>query len=219
LQALAVHRLLAPGRRGLGFGCDRQPLTAVMATRGCEIVATDTGCEIANRGPIEGAPLAGTVDDLDVPGLCDPEVFRRRVTRRAVELNRASPDLEAFDFVFSTRVLSRQGSIRRGTEFAVGAMRFLKPGGVAVYIAEFNLSSNYTTLETPDSAIFRRYDIQALIADMARAGHTVEPLNLNAGTGPADRYVDLPPCRPEPHLRLRVGRYVTTSLGLIVRKR
>jgi FkbM family methyltransferase len=220
LQVLAVHRLLASGRRGLGFGCGRQPLTAVMATHGCEIVATDSG--IANTGPIDGVPPARTVgetiEDLDVPGLCDPELFRRRVTRRTVEMNRESPDLETFDFVFSTSVLARQGSIRRGTEFALGAMRFLKPGGLAVYITEFNLSSNYTTFETRDSAIFRRYDIDALIADMARAGHTVEPLNLNAGTGPVDRYVDLPPYRPEPHLRLRVGRYVTTSLGLIVRK-
>ena len=218
LQALAVHDLLAPGRRGFGFRCYREPLTAVMATRGCEIVATDGAREIAGDGV--DVARARPVEDLNsVPGLCDPDLFHRRVTRRAIDMSRTSPDLGTFDFVFSTSALAHRASIGRGAQFAIRSMRLLKPDGLAVHMTDFNLSSNDATLGAPDGGILRRCDIEALIAELERAGHAVEPLNLNPGTGPVDRYVDLPPYRPEPHLRLRAGPHVVTSLGLIIRKR
>jgi hypothetical protein len=217
LQALAVRDLLAPGRRGLGFRCYREPLTAVMATRGCEIVAAGDAHEIAGDG-VDGSRSRSVEDLSNVPGLCDPDLFHRRVARRAIDMSRMSADLETFDFVFSTGALARRASIGRGAQFVIRSMRLLKRDGLAVHVTDFNLSSNDPTLEAPDGGIYRRCDIEALIADVERAGHAVHPLNLNAGNGPVDRYVDLPPYRPEPHLRLRAGRHVVTSLGLIIRK-
>ena len=217
LQALALHGALAPGRRGLGFGCGREPLPAVMASRGCEVVAT--GLE---AGDVGGKDETGRherkLSALNEHGLCDPDLFRQRVSFRFEDMNRISRDLEGYDFVWSVCALEYLGSLRRGAEFVVNALRCLKPGGVAVHVTEFNLSSNYTTVEEPGFAIFRRCDVEALAAELARAGHWVAPLNFNPGTGPLDRYVDLPPYRPEPHLRLRQGGYVATSLGLIVRR-
>lgn len=39
-----------------------------------------------------------------------------------------------------------------------------------------------------------------------------------ADKGEADRFIDEPPYAHGPHLRLRFGDYVTTSIGLIIEK-
>jgi FkbM family methyltransferase len=219
LQALAIHGVLEPGRRGLGLGCGREPLAAVMASRGCEIVATALNASTAaSEDRIDPGEHVRAVDDLNDRGICDPERFRERVTLHRQDRYGLPTDLEEFDFVWSMSMAAHVGSIRGGLDFVVDAMRCLKPGGVAVHTTEFNLSSNYTTLEARDLVIFRRCDIDELIRRVERAGHAVAPLNLNPGSDPVDRYVDLPPYRPEPHLRVRLDRYATTSIGLIIRK-
>ena len=104
-------------------------------------------------------------------------------------------------------------------DFVVNAVeKTLRPGGIAVHTTEFNLSSNYRTVEAPDLVIFRKHDIEELIRRLELAGHEVFALNLNPGSGTLDRYVDLPPYKQEPHLRLQLMNYVATSLGLIVRR-
>ncbi len=175
LQALAVRGVLEPSRRGLGFGSPSGRLAAVMADRGCEIVAS-------------------------------------------VDRNSVSPELANFDFIWSNGVVERMGSLRRSVDFVADAMRCLKRGGVAVHTIPFNLTSNYQTVEAPDLVVFRRYDVEQLIQALERAGHAVAAANLNPGSGPADCYVDLPPYRGDPHLRVRHDRYVLTSLGLIVER-
>jgi hypothetical protein len=212
--------MLARGTRGLGFGCGREPLVAVMASRGCEIVAADLEIGQAGwKGRIGTGRHARTSADLNERGLCDPELFRQRVSLRVESVGRLSPDLDGFDFLWSNGAVDHLGSLHDGIEFVVGAMRCLKPGGLAIHTMGFNLTSNYTTLESRDLALFRRCDVEALADRLARDGHAVAPLSFNAGSGPLDRYVDLPPYRPEPHLRLRLERYVATSFGLIVRRK
>jgi hypothetical protein len=49
-QALYERGLLAPGRRGLGFGVGKEPLAALFASYGCTIVATDLDPVSALRG-------------------------------------------------------------------------------------------------------------------------------------------------------------------------
>jgi hypothetical protein len=49
-QALYERGVLAPGRRGLGFGVGKEPLVALFASYGCEIVATDQDLESAHGG-------------------------------------------------------------------------------------------------------------------------------------------------------------------------
>ncbi|HEY2967231.1 MAG TPA: FkbM family methyltransferase [Casimicrobiaceae bacterium] len=219
LQALASRGMLEPGRRGLGFGCGREPLAAVMANRGCEIVATDLDATAAaGLGWIETDQHSSALEELNVRGICDPEQFSQRVSFRTEDMNRISPELQGFDFVWSSCAFEHLGSIRRGLDFVVNAMRCLRPGGVAVHTTEFNLTSNYRTIEAHNLVFFRRYDIEQLIGALKHAGHVVAPLNLNPGSGSLDRFVDLPPYRSEPHLRLRMDRYVATSIGLIIER-
>jgi FkbM family methyltransferase len=219
LQCLAHAGKLQPGRRGLGFGCGREPLAAAMAAQGCEIVATDLDQETAaGHGWIETGQHARQLDDLNERGICPPERFRERVVFRAQDMNAISDDLTDFDFVWSSCSFEHLGSIERGLAFVLRAMRCLKPGGLAVHTTEFNLSSNGPTLETEDLSVYRRQDIERLVRALERAGHRVWPLNLQPGTGPVDRYVDVPPYRPEPHLKLRLSRFVITSIGLAIER-
>lgn len=219
LQALQVQGVLQSGMRGLGFGCGKEPLAAVMAKHGCEVVATDLdAAAVAGKGWAETDQHASQLEDLNARGICEPERFRSLVSFRAQNMNDISADLTGFDFVWSSCAFEHVGSIARGLQFVINAMRCLKPGGIAVHTTEFNLTSNFTTIESPDLVIFRKHDIEHLIRQLERSGHEVLPLSLNPGAGELDRHVDLPPYKQEPHLRLMLDRYVTTSIGLIVRR-
>lgn len=54
LRVLEYYDLLAPGVNGVGFGCGKEPLVAVMASEGVAVTATD----IARR---PGPTLTGVV--------------------------------------------------------------------------------------------------------------------------------------------------------------
>ena len=219
LRVLELAGCLAPGRRGLGFGCGREPLVAAMAMRGCEVVATDLDLgSAAGQGWIETGQHSRTLDDLNDRGICAPEPFRERVMFRAQDMNRIDANLTGFDFVWSSCAFEHLGSIRHGLEFVENAMRCLRPGGIAVHTTEFNLSSNGSTLESPTLSVFRRRDIEGLVHALESEGHRVWPLNLQPGAGPVDRYVDVPPYRAEPHLKLRLSRFVITSFGLVIER-
>ena len=218
LQVLMRNGMLATGRRGLGFGCGREPLAAVMAQHGCHVVATDlAAASAAGRGWIETEQHAAALEDLNERGICDPDAFRERVRFRAEDMNAISADLRGFDFVWSSCAFEHLGSIAHGIKFVENAMQCLAPGGIAVHTTEFNLTSNYRTIESPDLVVFRKHDIEHLIHRLTAAGHKVLSLNLNPGSGELDRYVDLPPYKKDPHLRLELGGYVLTSIGLVVR--
>jgi len=184
LQVLKQHGMLSQGRRGLGFGCGKEPLAAVMAQLGCNIIATDlSAASAAGHGWIETDQHATALEDLNVRGICDADRFRERVQFRAENMNEISANLEGFDFVWSSCAFEHLGSIAHGVRFVENAMRCLAPGGIAVHTTEFNLTSNYRTIESPDLVIFRKHDIEHLVRRLELAGHRVFPLNLNPGSG------------------------------------
>ena len=63
-----------------------------------------------------------------------------------------------------------------------------------------------------------------LIADnvvVNRGGRTIldrVSLRIEPGDLVADYLVDVPPYRKDPHLKLQVGQYVTTSVGVVCRR-
>lgn len=221
LQVLETANLLQPGRRGLGFGCGREPLAAAMAARGCEIVATDLDATTAaEHGWIKTDQHAAQLEDLNDRGICPAELFARRVRFQPANMNAIPEEFGGFDFVWSSCAFEHLGSIEHGLAFVQRAMRCLRPGGIAVHTTEFNLSSNLRTIESRDLSAFRRQDLERLVGRLEEEGHRVWPLNFNPGSGPIDRYVyvDLPAQRPQPHLKLRLGRFVFTSIGLAIQR-
>lgn len=219
-QSLHERGMLEPGRRGLGFGVGTEPLPALFARMECEILATDQDrSEAARAGWLECDEHAAGAADLNRRGLCPPELFADRVTFRVVDMNHIPHDLDgAFDFCWSSCCLEHLGSLRHGIAFVKNSMKTLRPGGVAVHTTEFNLSSNAETLESRDLSLYRRQDIERLISELDALNCRNEPVRWITGDGLVDGYVDLPPFRNEPHLRLRLDRYDCTSIGLIVQR-
>lgn len=218
LQALAVNGAIAPERRGIGFGVGTEPLTAVLAARGCRILATDLDPgEAEKAGWVATNQHASRIAQLNTRGICDPAVFPENVTFRFLDMNRIPPELGDFDFTWSACCLEHLGSIGHGLAFIENTVALLRPGGIAVHTTEFNCSSNDHTIERGGTVLFRRRDIEALCARLSAAGHEVT-LNFNLGDQPLDKHVDVPPYSADDHLKLQIAQYASTSFGLAIRK-
>ena len=217
-EALSRLGFLREGSRGLGFGVGKEPMAALLAKYGCCILATDLDpAASASAGWIKSDQHAAQLADLNAAGICDASTFSANVTFRAEDMNHISTDLRDFDFTWSACAFEHLGSIRHGLDFFINSLACIKPGGIAVHTTEFNLTSNFTTIEAHDLVVFRRGDIDDLKRRVERAGCEMLPINFNPGTLPLDHHYDVPPYKNE-HLRLQLDRYVFTSIGLIARK-
>ena len=218
-QAFHERSMLGPGKRGLGFAVGSEPLPALFARLGCSILATDQERDAAETsGWVATNQHADSLASLNRSGICPSEDFERLVCFLPVDMNQIPPGLTGFDFLWSCCSFEHLGSIELGKRFVVNAMECLRPGGIAVHTTEFNVSSNTDTVDHSGTVIYRRQDIQALADELTSLGHEVAPLDFNSGKGFADHYVDLPPYKQDIHLKLELAGYVTTSIGLIIRK-
>ena len=220
-QALYERGMLQEGRRGLGFAVGEEPLPALFASHGCNVVATDLEAT-DQRAQVwaDTAQLAVSVEKLERPRICAPKLFRERVSFRPVDMNRIPADLIDFDFTWSSCSFEHCGSIHLGLDFVVNQMRCLRPGGIAVHTTEFNLTSNDKTLAEGGTVIFRKRDIGELVRRLEKDGHFVEPITYALGSSPGDKHVDTFPYAEAPHLKLLLAeRFVSTSIALIVTKR
>jgi 2-polyprenyl-3-methyl-5-hydroxy-6-metoxy-1,4-benzoquinol methylase len=218
LEVLKQHGMLAEGKRGLGFGCGTEPLSALMASMGCEILATDLNAETAEKqGWIKVHQHARGLAQLNESEICDPDLFARKVTYKSCDMNAIPRDLKGFDFTWSSCSLEHLGSLENGIEFIKRSMDCLKPGGVAVHTTEFNLGTNDKTLKSKATVAYRKKDIEALALSLINEGYTVPLINCSPGDRMLDRVVDRPPYRHS-HLKLLVSRHLLTSIGLFVVK-
>ena len=96
--------------------------------------------------------------------------------------------------------------------------RCLKPGGIAVHTTELNLSSDENTLTGGSTVLYRRRDIIELIERLRAKGHEVRPFNQAPDAHVLDYHVDVPPYTHDPHIKLDMSGYVTTSVGVVVRR-
>lgn len=218
-EALHERGLLKPGSSGLGFGVGKEPLPSLFASYGCSIVATDmdeAGAQAA--GWTATHQHMGSLVAMNSRGLCEPRMFSQLVQRRVVDMTAIPPDLRNFDFTWSACSLEHVGSLELAVGFILNSVECLRPGGTAIHTTEFNMSSNQDTLETGGTVLFRRKDIEDVVRLLRSAGHDIQ-VSFDPGSGPADVYVDVPPYRTSPHLRLELDRFVATSIGLIVRRK
>jgi 2-polyprenyl-3-methyl-5-hydroxy-6-metoxy-1,4-benzoquinol methylase len=216
LRALEQSGVLSPGFSGLGFGCGKEPLAAVMAHRGVDVICTDIP-------PIEkGDAYWGStnVRDYFYEGICSWEQFEKHVRFRAVDMNAIPDDLGRHDFIWSSCALEHLGSLQHGIDFVLSANKCLKPGGVAVHTTEYNVKGEHATLETPGLSLYRRKDMLRMKDLVERQGNEFLPFNFNPGAGELDKHVDLPPYDRNKHLKLMISeKYVTTSIGFVIVKR
>ena len=219
LQALKNHDMLMPGRRGLGFGVGLEPLAAVFADRGAEVLGTDLEPDHAHdAGWVKTAQHAHNKAAMNERGICDPAQFDKLVDFRFMDMNAIDPDLHGqFDFVWSACAFEHLGSILNGLEFVVNSVKCLKPGGVAVHTTEFNCTSDDETLDNAGTVLFRKRDFLLLERRLKQMGAVME-FNFNLGQQPLDLHIDTPPYSVDEHLKLQIQRWAVTSFGLIIRK-
>ncbi len=226
-QVLQSRDLLQPGRRGLGFGCGREPLASIFAARGCSILATDLAPQDDRaRQWTCGDQHADSAEHIRVPSLC-PDESALNLRFRPVDMNHVPDDLHGeFDFCWSSCALEHLGSIEHGLQFIRASTRCLRPGGVAVHTTEFNLERS-RVLDQHPTVLFRMSDFERLARNLASEGVRLHPVLERPGDAFLDSYVDTPPY-PDPasvgstlsmlHLRLTVASFRTTSVGLVLEK-
>lgn len=218
-QALWERGAIRPDARGLGFGVGREPLTALFACEECDVVATDlSASEASEMGWSSTAQHADGLETLRNESICPPAQFDRRVSYRVCDMTNVPKELSGFDFCWSACALEHLGSIEHGLQFVERSIDCLKAGGWAVHTTEFNVSSDEDTLTEGSTVLFRRRDLLRLEHQLTSKGHKVAPFDFNTGTAPLDRYIDLPPYRGEPHLKLALAGYASTSIGIIVQR-
>jgi hypothetical protein len=220
IQALYERNYLVSNKRGLGFAVGVEPLPALFAKLGCQIVATDLDANKATGWIQSKQHSNNDISALNNNNICPTDQFNEHVLFRNVDMNAIPEDLTDFDFCWSSCSFEHLGSIEKGLAFVTNAMKTLKSGGIAIHTTEYNLSSDKQTIDNnPNFVIFRRQDILKLINELTAQGHSVLPLDLSLGNGIVDQFVDLPPYfRKNMHLKLWLENYIATSIGLIIRK-
>lgn len=223
-HAMAERGLLVPGRRGLGFAVGQERLPALFAAMGCTITATDLGPDDQRTHHwTKGNQWSAQKAQLNSFGICPADEFDARVEFERADMADIPANLNGYDFSWSTCSFEHIGNAEAGAEFLSRQMRCLKPGGWSMHTTEFNLTSDDETLDVPHLYVYRLRDIAMIVRRLRAEGHFVEPLDIRIGDEPDDWHVDtidpaLGNFAQKRHMRLQLGRYACTSIGLIIRK-
>jgi len=220
MQALWERNCIAAGKKGLVFAVGTEPLPAMFAKYGVDILATDIFPEQGiEKGWDNGNQLCFGLESLNTRGICEEAEFKKRVSYLPVDMNDIPAGLVDFDFNWSSCSFEHLGTLEKGFRFLKNQLSTLKPGGWAVHTTEYNISSNDETQENNDTVIYRQRDIEQIVAELRNEGHFVEEVNFATGGLPEDFMVDTEPHQQKVHVKLQVGKYVVTSIGLIIQKK
>jgi len=219
-QRLEAQGLLVPGRRGLGFGVGAEPLPSAFARLGVKITATDAPPEIGYaEGWLATHQFGQSKEKLFHSKIVDRDSFDRNVSFSICDMKNIDENLKDFDFCWSACCFEHLGSLANGLEFVQNSVeKTLIIGGVACHTTEFNISSNDETVDRGPTVLYRKKDIEDFLELMRNRGHYVEQFRISDDINILDTYVDLPPYKQSPHLKLRMGQFTTTSAGIMIRR-
>ena len=181
-------------------------------------MATDAPPDIGERsGWTTSLEHAAGFESLQWQGITDAETMRALVRFAVCDMTSPPPELVGFDFCWSACCFEHLGSLDAGAAFVLDSVeRVLRPGGIAVHTTEFNISSNDRTIDPGPTVIYRRRDMEALIAELRRRGHTVlQDFSVAVDSHVLDAFVDVPPYTHDPHLKLALAGSTATSDGLV----
>jgi hypothetical protein len=216
---LSAEGAIRPGARGVGFGVGRERFPSLFAKHGCKVLATDAPVGVASAGWSGTGQHSSSLDELFFSDIVSEPEFLENVEFVSCDMNAIGDDISEFDFCWSSCSFEHLGSIENGLDFVVNSVeKVLKIGGVACHTSELNISSNDRTLDSGDTVLFRRRDIEHLAQRLTNSGHQVKYLPIEPGDSFIDYLVDLPPYSNDMSLRLKIDSYVTTSFGLVVRR-
>lgn len=220
LHHLEMAGMLMPGRRAVGFGVGIEPLPSAFARFGVEVVGTDAPEEIGEAaGWVAGNEHSKKLSDMRCAWIPE-DLFESRVSYQPCDMNNIDPGIAGFDFTWSSCCFEHLGTIGKGLDFVRNSVeKCLKVGGIAVHTTELNMSSDVDTVEeSVETVLYRKSDLTAFLDEMRSRGHAVTPLVIGPNAHALDFHVDVPPYSQNPHLRLLLAGYVTTSVGLVIRR-
>ena len=219
VEALRERNLLSDGFSGLGFAVGEEPLTSLFCGMGCEIRATDLFLADAQAsGWVATGQHAADFAKLNQQNLCRLDLFEERCRFEHVDMNDIPESLAGFDFLWSACALEHLGSIQQGEQFIYNAMKCLKPAGVAVHTTEYNFSSDDETVQEGGTVLFRKQDIKRIVKNLRAEGHAID-VDYAGGDMPSDNFIDIPPYKHDPHLKIQLDSFTVTSIALIIQKR
>ncbi len=221
LQALEERGVVGPYRRGMGFAVGHEPLVSIFAGLGAHVVASDMPQTESSTGWAQTGQHAASLEALYQPNHIHRPEFDRLVSFVPVDMTAIDglPDGE-LDFLWSSCAMEHLGTLERGLDFVAGAMRLLKPGGVAVHTTEFNVVSDEDTVTEGPNCIYSQQDLKRLDYRLRRMRCGLEALDFDSGSHPYDLDYDAYPFfQPGTvHIKLMSDGYVCTSYLLIARK-
>jgi SAM-dependent methyltransferase len=227
-QALFSEGQLAPGHRGIGFGCGEEPLPSLFAKYGAMITATDLEAMRPEaevwRSTAQHASAIETIRRLDI---CPDPQLLANIEFYPVDMNAIPREFDGqFDFCWSTCALEHLGSIENGLTFIENSLRALKPGGIAVHTTEFTVTEG-ETIDNHPIVLYQRHHLENLTDRLRAGGYEVVDFDFSPGDGVLDRFVDLPPYQDKnnilmpldhfAHLKLLLDGYTCTSIGIIIK--
>ena len=211
--------MLGENKCGIGFGVGHEPLPAIFAARQCRILATEKADNSDGRWLLQ---WPDSREALVYPEICRDHLFSSNVEFQHVDMNQISDGISGYDFAWSCSSLEHLGSLQHSVTFLLRQMNCLKPGGWAVHTTEFNLFSDQNTITYGNTVLFRKKDIAELETELKLHGHHLESVDFMLGDQMEDWFVAHEPyadtTKNLAHLRILVGRYLCTSMLLIIRK-
>ena len=232
-QNLYALGALAPGKRGVGFGCGEEPLASLFAKFGASVIATDLDpreSEEQGHGWIEAGAHSTSLDSLKNRKVCPDESLLDNISHEFANMNRIPEHFEGgFDFCWSSCALEHVGSIELGLQFIENSMKTLRPGGVSVHTTEYNLDDG-PTVDNWATVLLQRAHMEELQSRLERSGHIVEPFDFDGGGKVLDWLFDVPPwpwdadklswrmLEAMAHLKKSIDGFRCTSIGITVRK-
>lgn len=214
LEALRQANLITEGHRGLGFAVGTEPIPAVLAKYGVDVMATDLPSEDVHAMDWQRTGQhSETVEHLNSRGICDSTKFADHVEFRPVNMRSIPEEFHGqFDFVWSCCAIEHLGSLEAGLNFVKNSLQCLKPGGVAVHTTEYCVNSNTQTISRSSTVLYRKQDLQRF----REVGKYSLEFNFNLGDDRWDRLVSLPPYNGSA-LRMFMKPFITTSIGLLMK--
>lgn len=222
IAEMACQGVASPSSgRALGFGVGNEPLPALFASWGMDVVATDQAADPGSAWAETGQLMRG-INGLARPHLIATEDLAKRLSVQTVDMNAIPADIGSFDLIWCSCSMEHLGSPDKGLQFARQSCRLLRPGGLAVHTTELELTSRATTADHGRCAVYRVQDIRGFAASMRAEGYDISMNTYVSMDTPHDRWIDMPEVEtklPElAELKVLIGDSVTTSFGLMVRK-
>ncbi len=214
--------MLKYGKKGIGFAVGNEPLPAYFASCGCNVLATDLDPynEEAKDWIATGQNASGNLKKLNELNICKQQMFDKNVKFKYMDMNHIPKDVCGYDFCWSSCAIEHVGSLEKSKIFLKRMLNVLKPGGIAVHTTEYNLSSDEETIFKGPNILYRKRDLEEMAEWLQNLGHEIV-FDFSVGNDEGDLFTDTPPYyekNPKYHLRLDIGGFHSTSIGIVIRK-